>query len=139
MELLEKAKSMLQEGFTCVLCGENATYTATARGIRPVLELLDSGDDFSAFCAADKVVGKATAFLYVLLRVRAVYAPVMSRAALAVLESHGIEASWDVLTDAVLNHRKDGLCPMESATRDISSPEAALCAIRKTLAAMVKT
>ena len=90
MEALNKAKMMLKEGYTCVLCGENKTCTATGRGISPVLHFLDSGEDFSAFCAADKVVGKATAFLYVLLKIRAVYAPVMSTAALEVLNAHHI-------------------------------------------------
>ena len=133
MEALNKAKMMLKEGYTCVLCGENKTYTATARGISPVLHFLDSGEDFSAFCAADKVVGKATAFLYVLLKIRAVYAPVMSAAALEVLNAHHIAAQYDILTDVVLNHRRDGLCPMEAATREISSAEEALAAIRTTL------
>lgn len=133
MEALNKAKMMLKEGYTCVLCGENKTYTATARGISPVLHFLDMGEDFSSFCAADKVVGKATAFVYVLLRVRAIYAPVMSYAALEILRENGICAEYEVLTEAVLNHKKDGLCPMETATLHISSPEEALSAIRAAL------
>ena len=134
MELLRKAKEELKAGYTCVLCSEKQTLTATARGVSPVLAFLDSGKDLSAFYAADKVVGKATAFLYVLLQVKAVYAPVMSRAALGVLEKAGIPATYDTLTEAILNHRQDGLCPMETATRDIASPEEALAAIRATLA-----
>ena len=36
MEALNKAKMMLKEGYTCVLCSESKTYTATGRGISPV-------------------------------------------------------------------------------------------------------
>ena len=133
MEALYRAKTMLNEGYTCVLCSQDKTYTATARGISPVLSFLDSGEDLSSFCAADKVVGKATAFLYTLLKIRAIYAPVMSRAALEILREHGIYAEYDVLTDAVLNHKKDGLCPMEAATLQLDSPTDALAAIRLTL------
>ena len=89
--------------------------------------------DFSGYSAADKVVGKATAFLYCLLGVTAVYTPVISQAALQVLTQHGIATEYDLCVPAIFNHRKDGFCPMETATRDISDPKQALCAIRSTL------
>lgn len=121
------------QGCTCVLCKEETIHSSTARGVRPLVEFLDSGADFRGFCAADKVIGKATAFLYCLLGIRAVYTPVISRSALQVLEDHQIAVTYDVLVDAILNHRKDGFCPMETATNDISDPAEALAAIRRTM------
>ena len=85
MNDLEHAKSILQEGgYTCVLCKGEAIHTSYHRGVRPLLELLET--DVSGFCAADKVVGKATALLYRLLNVKAVHAQVISQAALQVLQ-----------------------------------------------------
>ena len=131
---LEKARAILSRGeYTCVLCRDGRTFESTQRGVQPLLAFLDSGADFRGFCAADKVVGKATAFLYCLLGVKAVYAPVISTSALQVLRSHGIEAVYEVETEAILNHRKDGFCPMETATKAISDPAEALTAIRRTL------
>lgn len=134
---LQKAAHLLQQGgYTCVLCAEETVYTSNARGVRPLLDFLDAGTDLRGFSAADKVVGKATAFLYCLLGVKAVYAFVVSRAALDILREHQITIQYITLTEAILNHRKDGFCPMEAATKQISDPRQALAAIRQTLKAL---
>ena len=65
---LENAKKILSDGsYTCVLCKGKDTVSSSFRGVKPLLDLLDSGKDFSGYSAADKVVGRATAFLYCLL------------------------------------------------------------------------
>ena len=131
---LAKAKKILMDtGSTCVLCKGRSRVESDLRGVKPLLELLDMGMDFSGYSAADKVVGKATAFLYCLLEVRAVYTPVISEAGLAVLQEHGIAVQYDLCVPAILNRRRDGFCPMESATKSISHPEEALKAIQRTL------
>ena len=121
-----------------MLCKAESVYRSQLRGVRPLLDFLDNGTALEGFCAADKVVGKGAAFLYCLLSVRAVYAPVMSKAAKAVLQDHGIRAYADVVVDAIFNHRRDGFCPMETATQHICDPQEALCAIRQTLEALRK-
>ena len=129
---LHNARRRLTEGgYTCVLCRGNEFHTATARGVRPLLDWLDSGLDLRGFSAADKVVGRATAFLYVLLGVRAVHALVMSAPAREALQSNGIDASCDREVPGIINRRGDGPCPFEEAVLDISNPELALTAIRK--------
>lgn len=128
----EKAKSMLQSGgYTCVLCNGDRVYTSNLRGVRPLLEMLET--DVSGFYAADKVVGKATALLYCLLNVRAVHASVISQAALQVLQRGGIAVSWDSLVDYIKNRSGDGRCPMEQATEGIDDPQKALIAIQQKL------
>ncbi len=135
-DLMQARDILCAGGCTCVLCGDGTVYKSSLRGVAPLLELLDSGVDYSGFCAGDKVVGKAAAFLYCLLGVSAVYAPVISRAALGVLADHGIRVDYGVCAEAIFNRKGDGLCPMETATGDISDPHQALAAIRKTLAAL---
>ena len=77
---LDKARSLLGTGaYTCVFCRADRVYTATERGVKPLLSWLDDGTDLTGFSAADRVVGRATAFLYCLLGVKEVYAKVMSR------------------------------------------------------------
>ena len=128
----EKAKSMLQSGrYTCVLCNGDQVYTSNLRGVRPLLEMLET--DVSGSYAADKVVGKATALLYCLLKVKAVHASVISQAALQVLQKGGIAVSWDSLVDYIKNRSGDGRCPMEQATEGIDDPQEALVAIQQKL------
>ena len=132
-DLAKAKKILLTTGATCVLCRGGSRIESDMRGVMPLMELLNLGMDFSGYSAADKVIGKATAFLYCLLEVKAVYTPVISEAALEVLREHGIEAVYDQCVPAILNRRKDGFCPMETATKNISDPEQALAAVRRTL------
>ncbi len=132
MRDLEQARRILTEGnYTCVLCRGAEAHTATARGVRPLLDWLDSGLDLAGFSAADKVVGRATAFLYVLLGVRRVHALVMSTPAKAALEANGITALCDREVNGIINRRGDGPCPFEAAVLGITNPTQALAAIRK--------
>jgi len=134
---LLQAKEKLAEGtYTCVLIRESVTYISTERGVKPLLNWLTSGMNLQGFSAADKVVGKAAAFLYVLAGVREVYAPVMSKAAIDVLEAHGIATYCDSAVKAIINRAKTGMCPMEQAVWSISEPNAALTAIRQRLATL---
>ncbi len=131
---LNRAKALLEDGgYTCVLLQGTQVHTSTQRGVKPLLDLLDQGADVRGFSAADKVVGKATALLYCLLGVRAVYAPVVSSAAAQVLEQHGIQLVCGEIAGFIWNRRRTGPCPMETAVRDIPDPETALAAVRETL------
>lgn len=132
MNNLEMARSLLEnDGFTCALCKGEKFYTSRLRGVRPLIELLESGEDFSGFSAADKVVGNGAAFLYVLLSVSEVYAPVISRAAADTLEKNGIAVSCGSTVDNISNRTGDGLCPMEQAVKEITDPLQALAAIKE--------
>lgn len=138
--MTEKAKTLLASGdYTCVLCKGDAVYQSKERGVKPLLDWLESGTDLRGFAAADRVVGKAAAYLYVLLGVRAVYAPVMSEAARAVLERYGIEASCGVAVPAIRNRAGTGLCPVEQAVADIDTSQAALPAIVERLQQLQKS
>lgn len=119
--------------YTCVLCKGEELICSHARGVRPLLELLDSGRDLRGFCAADKVVGRATAFLYRLLGVRRVHAKVLSLPAIRVLLSGGISVIGEELVLGIRNRTDTGPCPMENATANTEDPEEALAIIRETL------
>lgn len=134
---LQTARELLGTGeYTCVLCRDDRIHTATERGVKPLLNWLDSGLDLTDFSAADRVVGRATAFLYRLLGVKAVYARVMSHPAAEVLRSGGIELEAGQLVDGIINRRGTGPCPFEAAVMDIHDPAEALAAIRKKMEQM---
>ena len=134
MHDLEKARSLLEkENYTCVICRGDDVITDRRRGVRPLLELLESDKDLHGYNAADKVVGKAAAFLYCLLGVKALHAGVLSVPARDVLVSAGISVEWGSLVPAIRNRAGDGFCPMETAVWDLTDPALAPDAIRNAL------
>ena len=129
---LKRARALLTGGgYTCVLCRGEVFHTATERGVKPLVDWLGSGLDLRGYSAADKVVGRATAFLYVLLGVKAVHALVMSTPAKEALEANGITALCDREVSGIINRRGDGPCPFEDAVLGITDPGEALTAIRR--------
>jgi hypothetical protein len=134
---LQNARRILQEGgYTCVLCRGDEIHTSQARGVRPLVQWLTFGPNLQGFSAADKVVGKATAYLYCLLGVKAVHSLVMSGAAAEVLRENGIAVTQDTLVENIINRSGDGICPFEAAVWEIHTPEEALPAIRNKMAEM---
>lgn len=136
MDLQNARQHLLTGDYTCVLCKGDTLHTSISQGVAPLLALIDSDTDVSGFSAADKVVGKATALLYRYLGVKAVYARVISRSAADILKD--IHLEFDRQVSFIRNREGTGRCPMELATENISSPEIALAAIRRTLESLQK-
>ena len=132
MTNLEKAKKLLlSENYTCVLCNGDSIHTSVLRGVKPLVQWKEQDLSVQGFSAADKVIGKATAFLYVLLGISKVYAGVISRPALAVLQEYGVYTEYGTLVDNIINRAGDGICPFEASVMDICRPEEAYMAIRR--------
>lgn len=128
----EKARLALEQGkYTCVLTDGKITYSSQSRGVKPLVQFLAKENLPQGLFAADKVVGKATAYLYVLLRVNGLYAKVISKPALAVLREYGISVQYETLAENVINRKGDGICPFEEAVLEIDDPETAYDAILK--------
>lgn len=139
MKDMNRARTLLDGGaYTVVLCRGDVTYTDTRRGVAPLLALLDAGTDITAFVAADKVVGKAAAFLYLRLGVGEVHGGVMSIPAYDLLTAHGVTVTYDTLVPAIRNRAGDGYCPMEQVSLPYTDPSAAETAIRARLAELMK-
>ena len=130
----EKARQILEQGgHTCVLYWEKKVYTDDRRGVLPLLDFLAQSRNWQNFCAADKVVGKAAAFLYQLMGIRALYAQIVSEPAAKVLTDAGIALSYDTFVPAIRNRTSTGFCPMETAVWDLDDPEEALAVLKITL------
>lgn len=126
MKDIEKAKELLHSGdYTCVVCKDEELYTSMLRGVKPLVQWYDANRNFKDFAAADKVVGKATAFLYVLLKVRSVYAKVISKVALEVLKEHNVIVEYDTVVEHIINRQGDGICPFEATVLNTQNPQTA--------------
>lgn len=127
---LETVKELLEgEDYTCVIANGAQVFTSRARGVKPLVQFVERGEIPIGCFAADKVVGKATALAYVLLKIRALYAKVISKPALALLTAQGIETVYETLTPNIINRAGNGICPFEQAVLEIDEPESAYAAI----------
>lgn len=129
---LEKAKKLLESAkATCAFVKDEEAFFSLERGVAPLLKLLQEEKSLAGFSAADKVVGRAAAFLYVLLKVEKLYAGVISKYALEVLNFYGVPVEYGELVEAIRNRKGDGFCPMETAVLGISEPSEAVAAVVK--------
>ena len=136
---ITKAKEILEEdNMTCVLCRGSILYSSKKPGVSPMLDFLSEGVDLNGFSAADKIIGKAAAMLFVCAGVCEVYGEVMSQAAIPVLEKHNVRYSYKVLTERINNRRGDGICPMEETVMTIDEPLKAEKALRDKLEELKK-
>ena len=131
MESLKQ--ELLSRELTCLVIWETGRFESQKRGVSPLLELLQTQGSCKGGKAADKVVGRATAFLYKLLQIKTLHAGVISQGALEVLQQSSITVTYDTLVPGIRNRTDTGPCPMEAATANCETPEEALNAIRATL------
>lgn len=118
-------------GCSCVVLYGNRLIVCRRRGIMDLLQLLENNPEtLRGSFIADKVIGKGAAALMALGSVSGVYADVISRAALSLLEESGIAAEYATLTDNIINRSGTGICPVEALCSSLSTPAECLEPIR---------
>lgn len=70
---------------------------------------------------ADKVIGKVASSILTVAGVKEIYANVISKYAILVLEQNNIKYEYKNITDYVQNNGKTGMCPMENKYKDESN------------------
>ncbi|MBQ3419319.1 MAG: DUF1893 domain-containing protein [Erysipelotrichaceae bacterium] len=125
MNNIEKAKELLKDDLTCVLVKDDIVYTSKARGIAPVLNYLNEKVDLNSFSVADRIVGKAAAFLFVNAGIKEVYTEVLSVKGKEILEKYNIPYEYKTLVDKIINRTGDDICPMEKTVQDVDDPKIA--------------
>jgi len=123
-------------GHSICLCKDGVCITDDGRGISPMMRLLEEGKDLTGYSAADLIVGKAAAMLFVKAGIVCVYGKTMSEAGSACLTAHGIPHFFDTMTEHIINRTGTGICPMEEAVADIEDIGEGYAALKKRLAAL---
>ena len=127
----KKAKEEFVKGkYTLVLCKNEDIIASDLTGIRPLIKLIDDKKECKGYSAADKIVGRAAAFLYTLLEIKNLYGEVMSKGAIEILKKVGINYEYKTLTGYIENRQKNGICPMDDAVKNITDAKQACEAIR---------
>ena len=134
---LDTAKAHLS-GHSLCLCKDGAWFTDDGRGISPMLRLIGENRGLRGYAAADIIVGKAAAMLFVKAGIAAVYGEVMSAAGKAYLDAHGIPCAFGTLTEKIINRKGDGVCPMEQTVAAVDDAEEGYAALREKLHSLRK-
>ena len=128
----QKAKEEYNKGqYTLVICKDADIVTSDITGIKPLINLIEEKKEYNGYSAADKIVGRAAAFLYTLLEVKNLYGEIMSKGATEILKNAKINFEYKTLTEFIKNRKKDGMCPMDEAVKNINDPKEAYKAIKE--------
>lgn len=114
-KLKQQATEMLfAERCSCVVRNGDTIRIFRERGVKDLWRLLHEEPELlrGAFIA-DKVVGKGAAALMVAGGVSELFADVVSRPALELLNAAGIPVGYTVAVEHIVNRAGDGICPVE--------------------------
>ncbi len=91
-------------------------YQNRINDIKDILK--ENKESLKGAIIADKVIGKVAGSILTVAGVKEIYADVMSKHAVPVLEENNIKYEYKTLTEYVINNAKTGMCPMENKYKD---------------------
>ncbi len=101
------------------------------KGVRDLEDLLDhSPSTLHGAVIADKVIGKAAAGMMAFGGVTQVYADVLSRKAIPMLEAGHIAYDYGTLVDQIIIPQGDNRCPLEKIVDPAATPEETVAMLR---------
>jgi hypothetical protein len=127
-------KELLQGKYTCVVVQDGeVVMTSFEKGVKPLMHFYEKRELYQSPVLADKVIGRAAAFLAVLCGIKEIYAEVISEEAIKVLDSYQIPFTSGRVVPYITNRSGDGLCPMEELSKDVKTPSGMYVKIQKWL------
>lgn len=132
-ELLDEMRRRLEEGASLVVARDGVIISVReGRGISPILEALDAGE-LKGSIVMDRVIGRAAAAICAYASASEVHTLLAAEGAEKILSLSGAKLYAELTVPAILNRKKTGLCPMESAVKHLHEVAAMVIEIRKTL------
>lgn len=87
--------------------------------IKDIKEILrENREALQGAIIGDKVIGKVASSILTVAGVKEIYANVMSKYAIPVLDKNNIKYEYKNLVDYVQNNEKTGMCPMENKYKE---------------------
>lgn len=121
MTNLEKAKNELYRtnASLVVIYAEGECKTYYQNRIKDIKEILQKDRNaLKGAVIADKVIGKVASSILTIAGVKEIYADVMSKYAVPILEENSIKYEYKNLVDYIQNNDKTGMCPMENKYKE---------------------
>lgn len=121
MTKLEELKEILHEKkASLVVCYENGDikeyYQDRIKDIKNILK--EDENALKGAVIADKVIGKVASSILTVAGVKEIYADVMSKYAILVLEENNVKYEYLEKVDFIRNKDNTGMCPMENKYKD---------------------
>lgn len=91
-------------------------YQNRIKDIKKILQ--ENGEALQGAIIADKVIGKVVGSILTVAGVEEIYADVMSKYAINVLDKNNIKYEYKELVDYIRNNEKTGMCPMENKYKE---------------------
>lgn len=127
VEIFHKTKLSLM-----VIQSNHVVYSSRKEGMHPLLDAVKSEKAYMKDALIlDKVVGRAAALLLCYGKSKYVFADLMSKKAVEILEMYGVNYSCDQLTPIILNKETTDLCPFEKLVEKVFDPEEGYLLISK--------
>lgn len=117
MTNLEKVKNiLLEKNASLVVCYKNGDikeyYQDRIKDIKEIL--MQDKNLLKEAIIADKVIGKVAASILTVAGVKEIYADVISKFAIPVLEKNNIKYEYNKKVEYIKNKDNTGMCPMEN-------------------------
>lgn len=137
MNPLNLFKNELEEkNYTCTIgTDEKIIFTSKDKGVKPLLDFYKLGEykEHKNIYVADKIIGRGASFFLVAMSIKALYTPIISESAKALLDKYNIKVVYNKVVPYIINREGTGLCPIESSVLDEENVEIALQKIQKRL------
>ncbi len=121
MSNLERVKEKLYEtnASLVVLYANGECKEYYQNRIKDIKEILEQDKlALKGATIADKVIGKVAGSILTVAGVKEIYADVISKYAIPVLDENNVTYKYKKLVDYVQNNDKTGMCPMENKYKD---------------------
>jgi hypothetical protein len=128
---LQYVKEEFKRGSAFVIArDETVLAESREKGVAPFFRAVNKLEMHGAV-VADRIVGKAVAFLCVYAGISAVYTPLVSDPAGDVLQEYTVHLEADTKVPMILNARKDDQCPVEKLILTCTTPQEAYTVLQK--------
>ena len=133
MQDLERARLRLREKNISLVIVKNGKviFETESHSIKDFLEAYELfGKELAGSSIADKIVGRAVAFLCVYFQVSAVFAVIISTEGVRVLTDNNIFYQFEKCVPNILNQKRNDICPFEKLALTSATPEEAYSKLR---------
>ena len=119
--LKNKVDSILDERINLALFFDDGTsFLSDGKGIFDLLNIAKKPSSLKGAYAADRIVGRAAAFLYVRCKPEFLHVKTLSEGGAEILKKGNIPFEYETLTRNIMNRQGTGICPMDDAVKDIA-------------------
>ena len=134
MNDLKIAKNWLEKNDLSLVIVKNGKLVFETKE-KKILGFIDAiekiGDNMNGSSIADKVVGKAVAFLCIYKKANSVYAKILSEKAKHLFEQWNIIFEYDSLVQEILDTNQNNVCPFELKAKNLNSPKKAFYELKE--------